>query len=55
MTHSKMFRRIPPSRVDYLCVIDFEATCEEGEREYPHEIIEFPVVLVDVAKQKIVC
>ena len=35
---------------DYLVVIDFEATCEEkNSAEYPHEIIEFPAVLIDVA------
>jgi len=40
---------------DYLVVIDFEATCEEkNSAEYPHEIIEFPAVLIDVAGCKIV-
>ena len=33
--------------VDYFVVIDFEATCEERNPPgYPHEIIEFPAVLV---------
>ncbi|CAL5080158.1 unnamed protein product [Urochloa decumbens] len=32
---------------DYFVVIDFEATCKEGPRIYPQEIIEFPAVLVD--------
>uniref|UniRef100_A0A4W3HZ58 Exoribonuclease 1 n=1 Tax=Callorhinchus milii TaxID=7868 RepID=A0A4W3HZ58_CALMI len=33
---------------DYLCVIDFEATCEENNPpEYLHEIIEFPIALVN--------
>ncbi|XP_017592256.1 PREDICTED: 3'-5' exoribonuclease 1 isoform X2 [Corvus brachyrhynchos] len=33
---------------DYICVVDFEATCEEGNPpEFVHEIIEFPVVLVN--------
>ncbi|KAG8593840.1 hypothetical protein GDO81_000964 [Engystomops pustulosus] len=33
---------------DYICVIDFEATCEEGNTpDYIHEIIEFPIVLVN--------
>lgn len=33
---------------DYICVIDFEATCEEGNQpDYIHEIIEFPIVLVN--------
>ncbi|XP_045142897.1 3'-5' exoribonuclease 1 isoform X2 [Echinops telfairi] len=33
---------------DYICIIDFEATCEEGNPpEFIHEIIEFPVVLLN--------
>uniref|UniRef100_A0A803KEH6 3'-5' exoribonuclease 1 n=1 Tax=Xenopus tropicalis TaxID=8364 RepID=A0A803KEH6_XENTR len=33
---------------DYICVIDFEATCEEGNStDYTHEIIEFPIVLLN--------
>ena len=33
---------------DYYLVVDFEATCEErNPADYPHEIIEFPGVLVD--------
>ncbi|XP_038615478.1 3'-5' exoribonuclease 1 [Tachyglossus aculeatus] len=33
---------------DYICVIDFEATCEEGNPpEFIHEIIEFPIVLLN--------
>ncbi|XP_023344113.1 3'-5' exoribonuclease 1 [Eurytemora carolleeae] len=44
-----------PRGFDYLVVIDFEATCEEkNSSEYPHEIIEFPAVLVDVFRCKIV-
>lgn len=39
---------------DYLAVIDFEATCEENNPGFRHEIIEFPVVLVDVEKMEIV-
>ena len=35
-------------RYDYFVVVDFEATCEEKNvPDYPHEIIEFPGVLVD--------
>lgn len=38
---------------DYLLVLDFEATCEENSPpSYLHEIIEFPVVLVDVRLQR---
>lgn len=34
---------------EYLVVIDFEATCEaERNTQYPHEIIEFPAVIVNV-------
>ncbi|XP_055488660.1 3'-5' exoribonuclease 1 isoform X1 [Leucoraja erinacea] len=33
---------------DYICVIDFEATCEENNPpEYLHEIIEFPIALMN--------
>ncbi|MEE6460025.1 hypothetical protein FKM82_000833 [Ascaphus truei] len=33
---------------EYICVIDFEATCEEGNPpDYVHEIIEFPIVLLN--------
>uniref|UniRef100_A0A915DV13 SAP domain-containing protein n=1 Tax=Ditylenchus dipsaci TaxID=166011 RepID=A0A915DV13_9BILA len=39
---------------DYLIVIDFECTCEQGVPEYPHEIIEFPAVLINVATKSIV-
>jgi 3'-5' exoribonuclease 1 len=36
------------SYYDYICIIDFEATCEEGNPpEFLHEIIEFPVVLLN--------
>lgn len=31
-----------------LAVLDFEATCDDGKRMSPQEIIEFPTVLVDV-------
>lgn len=40
---------------DYLVVVDFEATCEEKNLpDYPHEIIEFPAVLVDARSGLIV-
>ncbi|XP_019377854.1 PREDICTED: 3'-5' exoribonuclease 1 [Gavialis gangeticus] len=36
------------SYYDFICVVDFEATCEEGNPpEFIHEIIEFPIVLVN--------
>lgn len=35
--------------VDYLCVLDFEATCnEKGPAPRPQEIIEFPALLMNV-------
>jgi len=40
---------------DYFVVIDFEATCEErNPADYPHEIVEFPAVLVSTEKMEIV-
>lgn len=40
---------------DYLLVMDFEATCEDKRSDdFPHEIIEFPAVLVNVLSCKIV-
>lgn len=40
---------------DYICVIDFEATCEEKNHpEFIHEIIEFPVVLLNTQTLQIV-
>ena len=32
---------------DYLCVLDFEATCDRDRVPQPQEIIEFPVVLLN--------
>ncbi|KGL78046.1 3'-5' exoribonuclease 1, partial [Tinamus guttatus] len=47
----KLMQKEPPdggSCYDYICVVDFEATCEEGNPpEFVHEIIEFPVVLLN--------
>ena len=38
----------------YLC-LDFEATCiENGNSDYIHEIIEFPVVLIDATSLEII-
>lgn len=40
---------------EYIAVVDFEATCEEqGGDNFPHEIIEFPIVLINVQQQTIV-
>ena len=42
-------------RYRYYVVIDFEATCDENSRHYPHEIIEFPALLVDASDGSVVC
>ncbi|KAG8340685.1 putative exonuclease [Trypanosoma vivax] len=34
----------------HILVCDFEATCDESRHHFPHEIIEFPVVVVDTAR-----
>ena len=40
---------------DYIAVVDFEATCDGvPDTNYQHEIIEFPIVLIDVQQQTIV-
>ena len=38
----------------YYLVLDFEATCEKDDNDYPHEIIEMPVVVVDSTEMKVV-
>eukprot|EP00040_Diaphanoeca_grandis_P018423 m.96872 g.96872 ORF g.96872 m.96872 type:complete len:770 (+) comp26934_c2_seq1:144-2453(+) len=40
--------------VDYLCILDFEATCDANTTPSPQEIIEFPTLLVSTATRKIV-
>lgn len=39
--------------VDYLCVLDFEATCDEKNPPFPQEIIEVPTVLVNARTGKV--
>lgn len=40
---------------EYIAVVDFEATCEEKPgKNYLNEIIEFPIVLIDVKRRAIV-
>lgn len=46
--------KICTTQYDYLAVIDFEATCEEKNIGYRHEIIEFPIVLIDVEKMEVI-
>jgi len=39
---------------DFIAVVDFECTCEENRSNYKNEIIEFPIVLINVREQTIV-
>ncbi|CAF1431959.1 unnamed protein product, partial [Adineta steineri] len=39
---------------EYIAVVDFEATCEDQQDNYQNEIIEFPIVLINVQQQTIV-
>ena len=43
-----------PYKFPVLLVLDFEATCEEYDRRWPHEIIEFPVVAIDTRQRKVI-
>lgn len=44
-----------PYNLDYICVLDFEATCEDpNPPDYIHEIIEFPVVLLNLKTLQVV-
>jgi inhibitor of KinA sporulation pathway (predicted exonuclease) len=38
---------IEPQNYDYFLVLDFEATCDEGRKIHPIEIIEFPVLKIN--------
>ena len=38
---------------DYICVYDFECTCDNKKKLESQEIIEFPVVIIDVKNKKI--
>ncbi|KAL4504163.1 hypothetical protein ABPG72_021001 [Tetrahymena utriculariae] len=40
--------------LDYLFVIDFECTCDEEKRLKIQEIIEFPIVVIDLRKKEII-
>lgn len=44
----------PLQKYTHVLVVDFECTCDSGEPNYPHEIIEFPVVVVDTATYHVV-
>lgn len=39
--------------LQYLLVLDFEATCEEGAPVGPQEIIEFPTLLYNLDKNEV--
>ncbi|KAL7635712.1 UNVERIFIED_CONTAM: hypothetical protein RMT77_013529 [Armadillidium vulgare] len=38
----------PNQEYEYLLVLDFESTCWENDKTIPPEVIEFPVVLLDL-------
>ena len=46
--HHQRTKALHPPPFQYVCVLDVEATCDEYSKNYVHEIIEFPVVLVDL-------
>lgn len=37
---------------EYVCVLDFEATCEKDNKEFVIEVIEFPSVLLKFKSDK---
>eukprot|EP01098_Paradermamoeba_levis_P004763 TRINITY_DN2034_c0_g1_i1.p1 TRINITY_DN2034_c0_g1~~TRINITY_DN2034_c0_g1_i1.p1 ORF type:complete len:250 (+),score=62.26 TRINITY_DN2034_c0_g1_i1:86-751(+) len=41
------------SPLEYLCILDFEATCDQSRSFGPCEIIEFPIVLLNVKTLKV--
>ncbi|KPI88766.1 hypothetical protein ABL78_2145 [Leptomonas seymouri] len=47
------FKRLLAQPFSHILVCDFEATCASGSVHYPHEIIEFPVVVLDTATLRI--
>ena len=38
---------------DYLCVLDFEAQCIDGQTLDVQEIVEFPITVIDVKAKEI--
>lgn len=42
------------NKYDFLVVLDFEATCEENDKKWINEIIEWPSVLIDCHKMEII-
>lgn len=56
-TGSDVAELMPRQPYDYYCVLDFEATCEEGRRNgptYRAEVIELPTVLLDGRTMEVV-
>jgi len=43
---SRPKHKMEKQKFDYFLVMDFEATCQEGSRIVPQEVIEFPCLLV---------
>jgi ERI1 exoribonuclease 3 len=54
-TNNEKNKRKPKhAKADYLCVLDFEATCnDKGPGPSPQEIIEFPTLLLNVENGKV--
>lgn len=55
LVQAKLAQEKRMNEVHFYCVIDFEGTCEEeNPKDYIHEIIEFPAVLVDATTLEVV-
>ena len=55
LVQAKLVQEKRMNEVHFYCVIDFEGTCEEeNPKDYIHEIIEFPAVLVDATTLEVV-
>lgn len=55
LVQAKLVQEKRMNEVHFYCVIDFEGTCEEeNPKDYVHEIIEFPAVLVDATTLEVV-
>lgn len=56
--HQQQLAMLSQHEYDYLVVIDFEATCDEGEQpkvtRENQEIIEFPWVVIDLVNQQVI-
>jgi 3'-5' exoribonuclease 1 len=58
LQHQQQQLLLSQHEYDYLVVIDFEATCDEGEQpkvtRENQEIIEFPWVVIDLVNQQVI-